>query len=39
LDQGQIIEMGGHEDLIAIEGKYHALFMQQSLSNLWQHQS
>ncbi len=39
LDQGQIIEMGRHEDLIAIEGEYHALFMQQSLSNLWQHQS
>ena len=39
LDQGRIIEMGRHEELIAIEGKYHALFMQQSLSNLWQHQS
>ena len=39
LDQGRIIEMGRHDELIAIEGKYHALFMQQSLSNLWQHQS
>ena len=36
LDQGEIIEMGSHEALIQQKGKYFQLFMQQSLSNLWE---
>jgi len=36
LDQGEIIEMGSHEALIQQRGKYFQLFMQQSLSNLWE---
>jgi len=37
LDQGEITEMGSHEALIQQKGKYFQLFMQQSLSNLWEH--
>jgi len=36
LDQGEIVEMGSHEALIQQKGKYFQLFMQQSLSNLWE---
>jgi ATP-binding cassette subfamily B protein len=36
IDQGKIIEEGDHDALIALKGRYHQLYQQQSLSNLWQ---
>ncbi len=36
IDDGRIIEQGNHDELVAVRGRYHHLYQQQSLSNLWQ---
>ncbi|MGB1940602.1 MAG: ABC transporter ATP-binding protein, partial [Pseudomonadales bacterium] len=35
MERGQIIEQGNHDALIGLQGRYHHLYQQQSLSNLW----
>ena len=35
MEHGQIIEQGNHEALIQLKGRYHHLYQQQSLNNLW----
>ncbi|MDA0761816.1 MAG: ABC transporter ATP-binding protein, partial [Proteobacteria bacterium] len=39
IDRGRIIEQGNHDQLISLRGRYHHLYQQQSLSNLWQQPS
>jgi len=32
IEQGKIAEQGSHEELMAIQGRYYKLYIQQSLS-------